>query len=1041
MAQSSHKQHKHIRFGIGIKLGILLAVFGIFASGLTGYYTFNTTRDILSNKATQSMIATTQVLGQRFSIMGKKVADDARFFAQTSLVQNAANNEQDTYLLRMTLTDQFRSLLSVHPEYFQVRLISAKNYGIELVRVDRDGSNLVAIEGRYLQEKQHYPYVYETLKLKKGQTYFSRIFINREKGAHAGYDQPTLQVATPVISDDGIALGVIVINVELNSMFSLLKSDLANVYRLYLTNQDGDYLIHPNKSMTFGFDFGRKFLVQDNFKPTAKIISEAAETVAVQGIDDEINKTVIGGFTRIVYGEAKDKRFVIFGLTAPLDFVLAETDSLYRNWILIVLAFSLFAIILSTLLAKFFVRPLKQLVSSVQRFSDKQQLTTVVVKSKDELGMLARSIGKMQAHILSQLNTLNEQNKILNQEIFERKQIECFEKFRSHALELLAENEPLDGILEAIVIGVEKLKPEMLCSILLLDEEGIRFSRIVAPSLPDFYNDEIEGVEIGMAVGSCGTAAFTRERVIVENIQTHPYWIDFKTLAAQAGLDSCWSQPVFSSSGKILGTFAIYHHAVSTPTVSDIDLIEQSARLASIAIEHKQVESEIKKLAFYDSLTHLPNRRLLLDRFKQVVASMAHSGKGAALLFIDLDKFKALNDSLGHEVGDQLLQQVAQRLIACIRESDTVSRLSGDEFVIILQNLDVEAIITATETEFIGAKILAALSQPYQLSSHSYSIYPSIGAVLFDRSHRDVNELLKQADIAMYQAKKAGGNALYFFDPDMQTTIMDRVHLEAELLHAITKQEQFQLYYQAQVDSFGRVIGAEALIRWISPVRGIVSPNEFIPVAEESGLILPLGHWVMVTACQQLASWAQRPETAHLSLAVNLSARQIRMPNFVDEVLALIDSTGVNPTKLKLEITESILLENLEDIIEKMTRLKERGLNFSIDDFGTGYSSLQYLKRLPLDQLKIDQSFVRDLDNDINDRTIVRTIIAMAKSLKLDVIAEGVETAAQLRRLKNKGCRQFQGYLFGRPVPIKEFDAALKKCSDSQLFSMNNRER
>ena len=1029
MSQSSLKQEESIKFGIGIKLGILLAVFGIFASGLTGYYTFNTTRDILSKKATQNMIAATQVLGQRFSIMGKKVADDARFFAQTSLVQKAADNEQGADLLRTTLADEFRSLLSVHPEYFQVRLINAKHYGIELVRVDRDGNNIVIIEGRDLQEKQHYPYVYETLKLEEGQTYFSRIFINREKGAHAGYDQPTLQVATPVIGNDGITLGVIVINVELNSMFSLLKSDLAHEYRLYLTNQDGDYLIHPNKSSTFGFDFGRKFLVQDNFKSTAKIISKDAETVAVQGIDDEINKTVIGGFTRILYGEAKDNRFVIFGLTAPLDFILAETDDLYRNGSLIVLAFSLFAIILSALLAKIFVRPLKQLVGSVQTFSDKQQLTPVVVNSKDEFGMLARSIGKMQAHILLQLNNLNEQNEILNQEIAEREQIERYEKFRSHTLELLTKNEPLADILEAIVSGVEQLKPEMLCSILLLDKTGKHLVQGVAPSLPDFYNAEIDGIEIGLGVGSCGTAAFTGELVIVENIQTHPYWSAFNTLAARAGLASCWSQPVFSSSGQLLGTFAIYHHEISTPTDSDIDIIEQSARLASIAIEHKQVEDEIKKLAFYDPLTHLPNRRLLLDRFKQAAASMAHSGKGAALLFIDLDKFKALNDSLGHDMGDQLLQQVAQRLTACVRESDTVSRLSGDEFVIILQNLGDEAIVTATQTELIGTKILASLSKSYQLSSLSYNIYPSIGAILLDGTHRDANELLKQADMAMYQAKKAGGNALYFFDPDMQKTIMDRVHLEKDLLRAITDKEQFQLYYQVQVDSFSRVIGAEALIRWVSPERGIVSPSEFIPIAEESGLILPLGHWVMATACQQLATWAQQPETAHLTLAVNLSARQIRMPNFVDEVLALIDSAGVNPTKLKLEITESILLENLEDIIEKMTRLKDRGFNFSIDDFGTGYSSLQYLKRLPLDQLKIDQSFVRDLADDNNDRAIVRTIIAMATSLNLDVIAEGVETEEQLSRLKNKGCRQFQGYLFGKPVPIKEFDVALKQFS------------
>ncbi len=961
MIQSSLKQDEHIKFGIGIKLGILLAVFGIFASGLTGYYTFNTTRDILSKKATQSMIATTQVLGQRFSIMGQKVADDARFFAQTSLVQKAADIEQGAELFRKTLADEFRSLLSVRPEYFQVRLISAKQYGIELVRVDRDGKNLAIIEGRDLQEKQHYPYVYETLKLEKGQAYFSRIFINREKGAHAGYDQPTLQVATPVVRSDGVAIGVIVINVELNSMFSILKSDLADEYRLYLTNQDGDYLIHPNKSRTFGFDFGRKFLLQENFKSTAKIINKESETVAFQGVDVEINKKVIGGFTQILFGEAKDNRFVIFGLTAPLNFVLAETDALYRNGSLIVVAFSIFAIILSALLAKIFVRPLKQLVASVQLFSDKQQLTPVVVKSKDELGMLARSIGKMQVHILIQLNNLNEQNKLLNQEVAEREQIERYEKFRSYVLELLAKNEPLAGILQAIVKGVEQLKPEMLCSILLLDKAGKHLGEGVAPSLPDFYNAEIDGIEIGMGVGSCGTAAFTRQRVIVENIQTHSYWSSFKTLAARAGLGSSWSQPIFSSSGQILGTFAIYHHEISTPGDSDIDIIEQAARLASIAIEHKQVEGEIKKLAFYDPLTHLPNRRLLLDRFEQAAAAMAHSGKGSALLFIDLDKFKALNDSLGHDMGDRLLRQVARRLSDCVRESDTVARLSGDEFVIILQNLGDEAIVTATQTEIIGTKILASLSQSYQLSSHSYNIYPSIGAILFDGTDRDANKLLKQADMAMYQAKKAGGKALYFFDPEMQKTIMDRVHLEAELLQAITKKEQFQLYYQAQVDSFGRVIGAEALIRWISPERGIVSPVEFIPIAEESGLILPLGQWVMANACEQLASWAQQPETACLTLAINLSARQIRMPNFVDEVLALIDSSGVDPTKLKLEITESILLENLEDIIEKMTRLKDRGFNFSIDDFGTGYSSLQYLKRLPLDQLKIDQSFVRDL--------------------------------------------------------------------------------
>ncbi|SIS90310.1 EAL domain-containing protein [Neptunomonas antarctica] len=1026
MVQSSLKSDKHFTLGIGLKLGILLALFGILTSGLTGYYTFNTTRDILLKKATQNMITSAQVLGERFSSMGQHVSDDALFFAQTSLVQQAADDIKDVDLLRASLADEFISLLSVHSEYFQVRLISAKKHGIELVRVDRDEDKLTIITGKHLQEKKHYSYVYKTLKLEKGKTYFSEIFINHEKGAHTGYDQPTLQVATPVIGKDGIALGLIVINVNLNQMFKVLKSDLSSQHQLYLTNQAGDYLIHPDKSRTFGFDLGLKHRVQDDFISTLDIVSKESQAVAVQGEDPDIHQKVIGGFTQVVFGEAENNRFVILGLTAPLDFILAETNILYRNGSLIVGAFSCLAIILFGVLAKIVIRPIKQLVRAVQQFTDNQKLTPIAVNSKDEIGLLAGSIGKMQAHILNQLNDLNEQNKVLNQEVFEREKIERYEKYRSYALELVAKKEPLGIILHTIVEGVELLKPKILCSILLLDKEGQHLGVGAAPSLPEFYNAAIDGIEIGVAVGSCGTAAFMKQRVIVEDIQTHLYWADYQELAQSAELRSCWSQPIFSSTGQVLGTFAIYHRAISVPTESDLDVIEQSARLASIAIEHKQIEEEINNLAFYDSLTLLPNRRLLLDRLKQTVASMAHNKKGASLLFIDLDKFKTLNDSYGHEMGDQLLKQVAQRLSASVRESDTVSRLSGDEFVVLLTNLDDKAIVTATQTEHIGKKILAALCQPYQLSLCRYTIYPSIGAISFDDTLRDTDELMKQADIAMYQAKKAGGKTLYFFDHSMQQTIMDRASLDLDLRQAIAEKDQFQLFYQAQVDSCDRVIGAEALIRWMSPTRGMVSPLDFISIAEESGLIEPIGYWVLSTACQQLVDWAQQPETSHLTLAVNLSAKQIRMPSFVDEVLALLDSTGANPTKLKLEITESILLENMEDIVEKMISLKARGVNFSIDDFGTGYSSLQYLKCLPLDQLKIDQSFVRDLAFDSNDRTIVRTIIAMATSLGLDVIAEGVETEEQLKLLKSKGCKTFQGYLFGKPVPIAEFTIALK---------------
>ncbi len=436
---------------------------------------------------------------------------------------------------------------------------------------------------------------------------------------------------------------------------------------------------------------------------------------------------------------------------------------------------------------------------------------------------------------------------------------------------------------------------------------------------------------------------------------------------------------------------------------------------------------EIRNLAFYDPLTSLPNRRLLLDRLKHGLASSARSGRKGALLFIDLDNFKTLNDTLGHGIGDMLLQQVAGRLESCVREGDTVARLGGDEFVVMLEDLSEQATEAATQAEAAGEKILIALSQTYQLAAHKYHSTPSIGVAIFSDHGQNEDELLRQADIAMYQAKKAGRNTLRFFDQQMQDIISASAALESDLRHAITGGEQLLLYYQAQADSSGSLIGVEALVRWLHPERGMVQPAEFIPLAEETRLVLPLGHWVLTTACRQLVAWAARPETAHLNMAVNISAKQFSMPTFVEEILMLVDHFGVNPARLKLEITESMLLDNVDDIIAKMTALKAKGIGFSLDDFGTGYSSLQYLKRLPLDQLKIDQSFVRDFATDTNGRAIVRTIIAMAQSMNLSVIAEGVETEEQRQLLLNHGCTQYQGYLFGKPVPIEQFEAMLKQ--------------
>jgi diguanylate cyclase (GGDEF)-like protein/PAS domain S-box-containing protein len=742
------------------------------------------------------------------------------------------------------------------------------------------------------------------------------------------------------------------------------------------------------------------------------------------------------------------------------------------------------------------------------------------------------------------------------QDITERKHAEDMLHSRTNELELhnhilsqINQRKALPEVLNELACQVEALHSGMICSILLLDIDGKTLHTAAAPSLPNFYNQAVDGLTIGEGVGSCGTAAFRGERVIVEDIQKHPFWGSFLDLAQQADVQSCWSQPFKNKDDKVLGTFAIYHKQPTHPTDSELIQIERYANLAQLAIEihqaqndlrissiafqsqegmlvtdanrailrvnrafsnitgytaeevigqtlyklsseqhneafytemwarvhytgewegevwnrrksgevypeylnitavkdvndiitnyvatltditeRKQAADEIEHLAFYDSLTQLPNRRLLLDRLKRALAASARSGRDGGLLFLDLDHFKTLNDSLGHAIGDMLLQQVAERLTNCMRESDTVGRLArlgGDEFVVMLEDLSSLALEAAAQVKVVGEKIMTVLNQPYQLATHEYHSTVSIGVALFSDYEHSQEDLLKHADIAMYQAKKTGRNTMCFFDHHMQDAINTRADLERELRKAIEKQ-QFQLYYQIQVNHFGHALGAEALIRWLHPERGLVSPFHFIPLAEETGLILSIGQWVLETACAQLNIWGKNEFTRALTISINVSAKQFYQPDFVDQVRDAVQRQSINPMQLKLELTESILLENVEDTIATMSALKEIGIRFSLDDFGTGYSSLQYLKRLPLYQLKIDQSFVRDIVSDSSDKAIVRTIIAMAKSMELEVIAEGVETIEQQQLLLNKGCMHYQGYLFGRPLPIMQFEDALK---------------
>jgi diguanylate cyclase (GGDEF)-like protein/PAS domain S-box-containing protein len=438
----------------------------------------------------------------------------------------------------------------------------------------------------------------------------------------------------------------------------------------------------------------------------------------------------------------------------------------------------------------------------------------------------------------------------------------------------------------------------------------------------------------------------------------------------------------------------------------------------------KQAEEEIRNLAFYDTLTHLPNRRLFLDRFRAALPISARRNTYGALMFIDMDKFKMINDTLGHDYGDMLLIEVASRIKQCVREMDTVARLGGDEFTVLIEGVSKDKDDTSRKVGMVAEKIRESLAQPYRLKEHLHHSSPSIGVSLFRGEEEAVDVLLRHADMAMYQVKEAGRNAVRFYDPAMQQMVTAHAAMENDLRDAVVR-GQLHLYFQMQVDGDKHPSGAEALLRWIHPQRGMVMPDEFISIAEEGTLIIEIGNWVLDTACQQLARWAESARTRDLTLAINVSAKQFAMADYVSNVASIIRKNRINPARLKLELTEGMVLANLAATVEKMHALKALGVRLSIDDFGTGYSSLSYLKLLPIDQLKIDPSFVKGMISDPNDAVLVHAIIELANNFHLNVIAEGVETEAQQSFLKDNHCMEYQGFLFGKAVPIEEFEALL----------------
>jgi diguanylate cyclase (GGDEF)-like protein/PAS domain S-box-containing protein len=599
----------------------------------------------------------------------------------------------------------------------------------------------------------------------------------------------------------------------------------------------------------------------------------------------------------------------------------------------------------------------------------------------------------------------------IGRDVTARKQAEDFRNGQAQILEMIATNAKLETVLDHLMRLVESQSAGIYGSILLLDEAGTRLTHGAAPSLPKAYVAAIDGLGIGPNVGSCGTAAYRREMVVVSDISNDPLWRDYRELAAEHGFRSCWSTPILSHEGTTLGTFAMYSKEVRDPSVVDEALLETARRLAAIAIERKRAEQRIQFMADHDALTGLPNRTLLRDRLAQAVLYAARYERWVTVAFIDLDNFKFVNDSLGHNAGDALLKIVSKRMVGCVRSTDTVVRLGGDEFVILLiDQPKSEDLISATLQ-----KIRAAIGAPIHIQEHDLEVTCSIGLANYPKDGADADALLANADAAMYRAKEIGRDNFLFYTPELNTKVHEKFLLQQELRTAILRSE-FVIHYQPQVDlRTGRVFAVEALVRWAHPTLGLLSPLKFIPLAEETGLIVPIGEWTLHTACRQNKAW-QDAGLAHINVCVNVSARQFREKNWVSRVAGALRESRLEAKYLELELTETLIMQDVDQAVATMRELQVLGVQLSIDDFGTGYSSLAALKRFPVGRLKIDKSFIDDILRDESSNAVAKAIISLGQNLNLRVIAEGVETEAQVAFLRENQCDEMQGYLFSKPI-------------------------
>jgi len=610
-------------------------------------------------------------------------------------------------------------------------------------------------------------------------------------------------------------------------------------------------------------------------------------------------------------------------------------------------------------------------------------------------------------------------------DITARKKAEIYNAKNAAILEMIAMGRPAPEIYDAIALMYEARHPGLRCS--MLELEGNKLMHGGAPSLPKAYCEAVHGLENGPFVGSCGTSTYTGERVLVENIETDPKWEKIKHVALPHGMRCCWSEPIKSSEGKVLGAFGMYYDHPALPNENELEDLVAAARIASIVMERDQAQKRIRELAFVDELTGLPSRAQFYQNLERLIKLSGRHDRRFGLLYIDLDNFKGVNDSLGHDAGDELLKVIAARLESICRETDFVARLSGDEFCILVGD------ISGDYTANIAQRCLKAVSQPIELFGRKHTPACTIGIAYYPDNGDNLAALVKAADTSLYAAKERGKNQFAFYRPELTERAEYRFQVEQHLREAI-ENEQLSLVYQPQVNvNTGKIIGVEALSRWHHPVLGNVSPDHFIATAEKIGMIKPLTETVLRTACRQALEW-KKAGLPRVRVAVNISPIHFADKRIVSLVKQVIDETGMVPSELELEVTEGAVQTDQQNL-EVFKALSDLGVLLAIDDFGSGYSSFASLKHLELDCLKIDKHFVEDMLVDEKGLLLISAMIDMGHKLGYGIIAEGVETSDQLEKLKSLGCESVQGYLFSRPVEAQEIAEMLISEDKQQVVS------